>query len=125
MDNSVSEETAIDDVAFEAQVEQARKAAALANATEPRATLASYDDSKGLIVVQLKSGATFSFPTDIAQGLSGADASDLAAVEITPSGEGLHWEALDADLHVPSLLAGIFGSRSWMAELRSRWQQAS
>ncbi len=67
-----------------------------------------------LMVIQLKSGATFSFPPSIAQGLSEASAEDLAAVEITPSGVGLRWELLDADLLVPNLLAGTFGSKSWI-----------
>jgi hypothetical protein len=30
---------------------------------------------------------------------------------------GLHWEALDADLGVAELAAGIFGSKTWMSEL--------
>lgn len=110
---------------FEQQVERARQTAAIANATEPRALIAYYDALNQSIVVQLKSGATFSFPPAIVQGLAGASADDLALVEITPSGQGLHWEALDADLHVPSLLSGIFGSRAWMAKLRSQWQQVS
>lgn len=118
-------EPTFDETGLTQQIERARQVAALANATEPRATIAYYDAPNKLVVIQLKSGAIFSFPPAITQGLSSADAEELAAVEITPSGEGLHWEALDTDLHVPSLLAGIFGSRSWMAQLRSQWQQAS
>jgi hypothetical protein len=30
-------------------------------------------------------------------------------------GYGLHWEALDVDLSIPGLIAGIFGTRSYMA----------
>jgi hypothetical protein len=30
---------------------------------------------------------------------------------------GLYWPLLDADLHVPSLLKGILGTRQWMREL--------
>jgi hypothetical protein len=118
-------ESIFDEAKFAQQVERATQAGAIANATEPRAVLAHYDVSNKVVVIQLKSGATFSFPPSIAQGLSGASAENLAAIEITPSGEGLHWEALDADLHVPSLLAGVFGSQSWMADLRSQWQRAS
>ncbi len=36
-------------------------------------------------------------------------------MELTPSGLGLHFEKLDADLWIPSLLEGVFGSRKWMA----------
>jgi len=38
-------------------------------------------------------------------------------VEITPLGTARHWEALDADLAVAELAAGIFGSKHWMSEL--------
>ena len=41
----------------------------------------------------------------------------LAAVEILGNGYGLHWEALDADISVPGLLAGIFGTKAYMARL--------
>jgi len=29
----------------------------------------------------------------------------------------LHWESLDADLRVPQLVSGLFGSKAWMTEL--------
>jgi hypothetical protein len=44
----------------------------------------------------------------------------LAEVEVTPIGFGLHWEKLDADLGVPHLVMGIFGSKAWMRELARR-----
>jgi hypothetical protein len=56
-----------------------------------------------------------SFSPERAQGLAGAKPSDLAEIEITPSGYGLHWPRLDADLWLPALLEGVFGSRAWMA----------
>ncbi|HEY9849209.1 MAG TPA: DUF2442 domain-containing protein [Leptolyngbyaceae cyanobacterium] len=43
-----------------------------------------------------------------------ASAENLALVEITPSGEGLHWETLDVDLSIPYLMVGIFGTKLWM-----------
>ncbi len=36
-------------------------------------------------------------------------------IEISPSGLGLHFSKLDADLYVPALLEGILGSRHWIA----------
>jgi hypothetical protein len=50
----------------------------------------------------------------LAQGLANAQASELIDIEISPQGTGLHWPKLDADLTVEGLLAGLFGSRSWM-----------
>jgi hypothetical protein len=51
----------------------------------------------------------------LAEGLEGASIEDLALIEISPSGLGLHWPRLDADLFVPALLEGVFGSQAWMA----------
>lgn len=51
------------------------------------------------IVINLKSGPTFSFPLSLTQGLTGTSPEDLAEVEVTPSGDGLHWEKLDADFN--------------------------
>lgn len=44
-----------------------------------------------------------------------ASPAQLAQVEILGAGYGLHWEALDADLSIPGLLAGIFGIKAYMA----------
>jgi hypothetical protein len=51
----------------------------------------------------------------LVEGLSGACRADLAEIEISPTGTGLHWPRLDADLYIPALLQGVFGSKSWMA----------
>jgi hypothetical protein len=53
----------------------------------------------------------------LAEGLADAKPADLAAIEITPAGLGLHWPRLDADLYLPALLEGVFGSPRWMAGL--------
>ena len=95
---------------------------AASDAIGPRAATAHYDAANGMVVIKLRSGAIFSFPAAIAQGLTEASTEDLQAVEVTPSGSGLHWETLDADLHVPSWLSGVFGTRKWMEQLHTRWQ---
>lgn len=76
---------------------------------------AHYDRTTSRIVVRLASGLDFSFPIDLAEGLSNGSPDDLAEIEISPAGLGLHWPKLDADLYIPSLLQGVFGSKSWMA----------
>jgi hypothetical protein len=116
---------ALEDLAFQPQFEPAQAAAVQANITEPRAIAAYYDVSAALVVVRLRSGASFSFPPSIAQGLSGAAPDDLAQLEITPMGDGLHWETLDTDFTVAGLLAGVFGTKRWMAELQAQWLQQS
>jgi hypothetical protein len=59
----------------------------------------------------------FSFPPELAQGLEGASPEQLADVWMPPSGSSIHWESLDVDFGIPELVAGIFGTKAWMAEL--------
>ncbi|NJN59022.1 MAG: DUF2442 domain-containing protein [Leptolyngbyaceae cyanobacterium SL_5_9] len=120
-------EPRLDDLSFQQQIEQARLATVQANLTEPRAVSAHYDSAAELVIVRLQSGAVFGFPPEIAQGLAGAGAEELSQVEVTPMGDGLHWKILDADFSVAGLLAGVFGTKQWMANLQQRWaqQQAS
>lgn len=102
---------------FNREYERAKRSAARADKIEPRAKSARYDRRTNRIVVELRNGATFIFPAELAQGLAGASPKDLADVRITPSGDGLRWPSLDADFSLPNLLAGEFGSKSWMAKL--------
>ena len=78
---------------------------------------ARYSRRLGRVVVSLDSGLELMFTPALAQGLENASAEELSVIEITPSGDGLHWPALDADVWVPGLLAGQFGSKRWAAEL--------
>jgi hypothetical protein len=87
----------------------------IAQQTEPRAEAVRYDKRNSRIIVDLTNGCTFAFPPSVAQGLETATDEDLAAVEILGAGYGLHWETLDVDLSIPGLLAGLFGTRSYMA----------
>jgi hypothetical protein len=84
-------------------------------ATEPSATAARYDRRRGRIIVSLSNGVELAFPPAIAQGLEKAKAQDLADIEISPSGFGIHFPKLDTHLYLPALLRGVFGSKSWMA----------
>ncbi len=86
----------------------------------PRAKAARYDSKNRRIVVSLSNGCLFAFPPEQAQGLSGATAAQLGRVEVVGRGYGLHWQELDADLSVPGLLAGLFGSAAWMVEMGRR-----
>lgn len=81
----------------------------------PRATSARYDRRNGLVQVMLDTGVQIGFPPRMAQGLAGATPAQLSAIAITPSGLGLHWPKLDADLYLPGLLRGVLGSAQWMA----------
>ncbi len=84
-------------------------------ASLPRAVSAHYDRKSGRVVIQLSSNLEISFSAHDAQGLGGASPSQLEEIEITPSGFGIHFPKLDADLYLPALLEGFFGSKKWMA----------
>ena len=100
-----------------AQIPAARRLARLERATAPVAVAAHFDRQTRRIEVELSNGCQFSFPAALGQGLRGASDQDLAQVEVSPGGIGLHWERLDADLLVSSLLQGIFGTQHWMREI--------
>jgi hypothetical protein len=99
------------DTAIDAALERGR----IAQESEPRAAAARYDRQSGRVIVDLTNGCTFAFPPRLAQGLEDATDDQLAAIEILGQGYGLHWEALDVDLSLPGLMAGIFGTKAYMA----------
>lgn len=101
----------ITDVQIDAALERGK----LALETEPRAATARYDRQLDRVIVDLTNGCTFAFPPRIAQGLETATADQLAEVEILGLGYGLHWENLDVDLSLPGLMAGILGTKAYMA----------
>jgi hypothetical protein len=90
-----------------------RAAARLAKT--PTVLAVRYDRRIGRVVIELSSGLEVAFKPHDAQGLERAKPEHLADIEISPSGLGLHFPALDADLYLPTLLDGFLGSRRWMA----------
>jgi hypothetical protein len=99
------------DTEIDAALERGR----IAQQSEPRAASARYDRKTGRVIVELTNGCIFAFPPCMAQGLEAATDSDLATVQILGAGYGLHWEDLDVDLSVPGLLAGLFGTKAYLA----------
>lgn len=81
----------------------------------PTATRARYDRRKGRLVIDLSSGLSLAFRPRDAEGFALAKPEQLSKIEISPSGLGLHFPAIDADIYLPALLEGFLGSRRWMA----------
>ena len=96
---------------FEAAMERTRKL----QEKFPRAVSAHYDRAHDRVVVELSSRLAVSFRPGDAEGLEHAKTADLAEIELSPSGFGIHFPRLDADFYVPALLEGFLGSRKWMA----------
>lgn len=92
----------------------------VARENEPRAAAARYDRASGRVIVDLENGCVFAFPPRLVQGLEGASDDQLADIEILGRGYGLGWRALDVDFSLPGLMAGAFGTASWMARRAGR-----
>jgi hypothetical protein len=84
-------------------------------ASNPKAVSAYYDRRSGRIVINLSTKLTLSLSPQDAQGFENAKPSQLEEIEITPSGVGVHFPKLNADLYIPGLLEGFLGSKKWMA----------
>ncbi len=104
----------------DAVIQQAEQRMHERMASGPRAIAARYDRRVSRVMVTLSNGLELAFPPHLAEGLANGKPSDLAVIEITPTGLGLRWPKLDADLYLPSLLEGIFGSPRWMAGLMGK-----
>jgi hypothetical protein len=81
----------------------------------PTAVSAHYDRTGGRIVIRLSSKMDVSFSPRDAEGLERATPAQLGSIEISPSGLGIHFPKLDADIYIPALLEGFLGSRKWAA----------
>lgn len=74
------------------------------------AIYARYDRRTARVIVDLSTDVQLAFPAQLVEGLSGASPDNLAEIEISPAGLGLHWPKLDADVYIPALLQGALGA---------------
>jgi len=100
---------------FDRQIDQANRRAKGLQASHPTALGAHFDRRLGRVLVRLSSGLDVAFSPNNVEGLENATAAQLAPIEISPSGFGLHFPKLDADIYLPALLEGFLGSKKWMA----------
>ncbi|MGP8250914.1 MAG: DUF2442 domain-containing protein [Terracidiphilus sp.] len=91
-----------------------RKAKAM-RASHPYAVEARFDRRLDRVIVRLSTGLEIAFSPRDAEGLEEATPTQLSSIEISPSGFGIHFPKLDADIYIPALLEGFLGSRKWMA----------
>jgi hypothetical protein len=96
-------------------LELANKRAKELQGSIPKAVSARYDRKNRAIEILLSSNLKVSFSPRDAQGLEKATPSELKEIEVSPSGFGIHFPKLDADLYLPAILQGFLGSRTWMA----------
>ncbi|MBO9686905.1 DUF2442 domain-containing protein [Roseateles chitosanitabidus] len=80
----------------------------------PAAVAVRYDGETDRLIVILDTGVELAFAPRLVQGLGCAEVDDLTEAEISPSGHGLHFPRLNADVYLPGLLEGVMGTRRWM-----------
>jgi hypothetical protein len=96
-------------------LDAANRRAAAKKATFPAVVSVRYDRRIARVVITLASGLQLAFAPRDAQGLESARPADLADAEISPSGLGVHFPKIDADIDIPALLNGFLGSKRWQA----------
>lgn len=93
----------------------ANKRAVQQRAHHPVAVSVRYDPGISKLVIELDSGIGITIPPQGLRGLEKAAPADLANAEISPSGLGIHFPALDADIYLPAVLENFMGTRRWLA----------
>jgi hypothetical protein len=101
----------------DAEIDAALARGATIRAAEPRAKSVRFDVKSDRLVIELTNECTFALPPRLIQGLTDARNDQLGNVELLGEGYGLRWPELNVDITVPGLLAGIFGTRAYMARL--------
>lgn len=119
----MAKRASIGDAEFERENARAIRAAREADRIEPRARAARYDLEQALVLVELRNGCLFGFPPERVLGLEDADPAELAEVRLSPSGDGLHWDDLDAHASLTGLMVEALNLREWapriMGQIRS------
>lgn len=99
-------------------IENARKAEADAG---PRVIAARYRRSTAKIEVDYANGVTIAVPVALIEELSllpePPTAAGLSSIEIMGDGRYIDFPKIDASVHAPSILKGIFGTKAWMSEI--------
>jgi Protein of unknown function (DUF2442) len=90
-----------------------------------KAIAAQFNKKADALTITLATGVQLAIPRKLLQGLEDADPRDVANIEVDDHGSALHWPALDVDHYVPGLIAGIFGTRKWMAAIGTTGGAAS
>ena len=103
------------DIVQDADFDAAARSGAQRLKKGPVAVAARYELFSGRVVIELDSGLEIGFKPQQAQGLEAATPAHLGEIELSPSGQGLYFPAVDADLYLPALLEGFLGSKAWMA----------
>jgi hypothetical protein len=76
-----------------------------------------YEPRRKRLQIELASGIAVVVPIARVRGLAKAAPAAVKSVELSGNGYGLYWPKLDLDVSVPDLVAGCFGTKTWMSTL--------
>ena len=107
----------MDDAEFARQYVEATRRGEEQLSRDPQAIGVRYARRTRKVVIDLDNGCTLLVPPELAEGLTCATAAELAQVRLLGPGTAIAWPDLDVQFSVTGLLAGIFGTRDWMAKL--------
>jgi hypothetical protein len=82
-----------------------------------KADSARFDKNSRRLVLEMQNGTTVLVPVHLIQGLQTADDKDLVDLRLVAEGTQIHWDKLDVQFYVKSLIEGIFGTKKWMKNL--------
>ena len=87
-----------------------------ARSAEPSAVVdARYDLDLDAVWLLFRGGGVMTIPRRFIPALEDQPASALEPVSISPAGDALRWETIDADVYVPGLVERAFGHRLFAA----------
>ncbi|MBK9215131.1 MAG: DUF2442 domain-containing protein [Chloracidobacterium sp.] len=99
------------------QLDESRRLGDKEYRNERGASRYSYDARSREIRLDFADGFALLFPASHIKELRSVADADIAGGKLTPLGDAIHWDALDAHYTVSGLLAGRFGTREWMKEI--------
>ena len=108
------------DQKLESQIKAALKQGKEDLKTDVRAESARYETSTGMVVVELVNGCTYIFPPHLVEDLANAPTDMLDDVIVDSVGYNLHFPRLEADIYVPALVSGVFGTKRWVEKALAR-----
>ncbi|WP_395827436.1 DUF2442 domain-containing protein [Elstera sp.] len=104
----------------ESDIREAEAGAKRQQAQWPQAVKVRFNRHTRRVVISLSNGVEVSFSPKQAQGFERASDEDLGEAEISPSGFGVFFPRINADIYIPGLLQGSLGSELWAEAGRQR-----
>ncbi len=83
----------------------------------PKARAANYDAKIESMILEMESGVTFIVPVSLIQGLQTEDTAALCDFDLLFEGTEIHWNSLDVQFFIGSLVNGRFGTQKWMSSI--------